>query len=114
MNSKHITHTCIKHRHMHTHAHAHTHHTHLRISEFREGIHDDTKHNVEANGGDNDEECDIKEEAEPSVICIANSNFLTTITQCSIGPARMGQPLCKGPIYSNGCHSLVRRWQVDV
>ena len=55
--------------------------THLSISEFREGVHDDTKHNVEANGGDYDEECDIKEEAEPSITCISNSDILTINNQ---------------------------------
>ncbi len=40
----------------------------LFISEFRESVHYDTKHNVEANGGDNDEEGDVKEESVPSNI----------------------------------------------
>ncbi len=40
----------------------------LCIPEFRESVHNDTKHNIEANSGDNDEEGDIKEESLPSNI----------------------------------------------
>ena len=63
-----------------SHAHTHT-HTHLFISEFGEGVHDDTKHDVEANGGDNDEECDIKEESDPGIIRITSSNLLQGVMQ---------------------------------
>ena len=35
--------------------------THSLISELREGIYDDTKHNVQTNGGDNDEERHVKQ-----------------------------------------------------
>ena len=35
--------------------------THSLISELREGIYDDAKHNVQTNGGDNDEEGQVEQ-----------------------------------------------------
>ena len=44
------------------------HDCYLFISELREGIHNDTKHDVETNGGDNNEECYIVEKTKSCYI----------------------------------------------
>ena len=46
-------------------AEAHSHRgTHPIVPELREGVNDDTKHNVQSNGGDNDEEGHIEQQAQ--------------------------------------------------
>ena len=48
----------------------------LFIPKFRESVHNDAKHYVEANSGDDDEEGCIKEEAGPCIISISHTNSL--------------------------------------
>ena len=45
-------------------------HTYLGVSELWEGVHNDTKHNVQTDCGHDDEEGDVKEEAESAFISI--------------------------------------------
>ena len=40
--------------------------THPLLPELRECVHNDTKHDVQSNGGYNDEERDVIEQAQPS------------------------------------------------
>ena len=40
--------------------------THPLFPELRERVHNDTKHNVQSNGGYNDEERDVIEQSQPS------------------------------------------------
>ncbi len=50
--------------------------SYLGISEFRKSVHNYTKHNVQANGCDNDEECDVIEEADSCIISTSGLKFL--------------------------------------
>ena len=56
--------------------------SHLLIPEFRESVHNDTKDDVEANGGHNDEKGYIIEETSSCIIRILYTNILMVLTQC--------------------------------